>query len=409
MFRICSTAKFAFIAAAVVVTFSARVLWSQAPELAPFPAQVEEAPEADEEVAALTVEQLQNIERWVEELAASEFAVRERAATQLLEIGSPVIPQLRQVVQEASDAEVRLRAGAIVKRLTQGDMQARIDSFLAGEDVGFEGWRVTQAIIGDSDAIRELFIELMNTHPDLTASLEGTARDRALAMDKVVTQVQTRMNIERKFPTRANAFALLLPTVDPNVPLNNSFESLVLSVLEKDAASKIRRDAQLSAPFRFLLDRWVLRSTPKHREEVLLKGMEWDLEATLPLAIQTLGESEQTEVLAGALQAIAKFGTRVHAELVRPLLDDTRPSSESGFAQGEIIRTQLGDVAMATIAMLYDVPLKEIGFSEDAEHPSRGFLLSEIGFPVDAKEKRDKARATIDKLLANATRGIRQQ
>lgn len=362
-----------FLAAIVVALLPLPSLLAQAPEPSLFPSPPQESiPSDGEDLAkALSADELEQVKVWIEELGANEFATRERAATRLLGIGDPIISELRRVAKNSGDPEVRLRADQIVNQLTRGDMKSRIEDFLAGEDVDFEGWQVTQAIIGDSDAIRELFVELMQAHPTLAASLDGTPRDRAVAMDAVVTEVQNRMLIERKFPTRANAFALLLPTVDPNVPLNAAFESLLLSVLQKDAASKVRRDAQLSGPFRFLLNRWVMRSTLASREDVLLLGMDWDVEATLPLAIQTLGEANQTETLAIALQAIARFGDQSHAEFVRPLLNDTRPSAERGFARGEMIRTQLGDLAMATIAVLYDVPLSEIGFGDVIAHPTR--------------------------------------
>ena len=62
-------------------------------------------------------------------------------------------------------------------------------------------------------------------------------------------------------------------------------------------------------------------------------------------------------------------------------------------------RTQLGDLAMATIAVLYDVPLTELGFADATVDPKRGFLLNEIGYPVDDESARNAARAKIDGLL----------
>jgi len=209
------------------------------------------------------------------------------------------------------------------------------------------------------------------------------------------------MFIERRFPTVADAFALLLPSsIDPNVPINAAFEGVLLSVLQKDAATMIYRDAQLSGPFKSLLGRWMSRSTLASRDDVLLFGMSWDIKATLPLAIQTLGEANQTETLAFALQAIARFGNRDHVAFVRPLLDDTRPSSERGFARGELTRTQIGDVAMATIAVLCEMPLADAGFAGAERHPTYGFILADIGFPVEDETKRKATRGKIDKLLA---------
>ena len=369
-----------------------------------FPTDVNEdsEPPGEDPPNEFSAEQALEIKEWVEALGSKEFAVRERAASRLVEIGIPIVPELRRVARKSDDPEVRLRADQIVKQLTRGDLNTRIEDFMAGEEVDFEGWRVARGILGDSEGVRELFVELMKAHPELAASMDGTSRDRAMAMDRVVTKVQNGMFVERKFPTRCDAFALLLPAIDPQVPLNTTFESVLLSVLQKDAASKIRRDPQLSGPFNALLSRWILRSTLASRDDVLSFGMSWDIESTLPLAVQTLGEANQTETLAFALQAIARFGNPTHVEVVRELLDDTRPASERGYARGKSVRTQLGDVAMATIAILHKVPLSEAGFGDAQAHPTIGFELSEIGFPVEDETARKGARAKIDKLLETA-------
>ena len=225
------------------------------------------------------------------------------------------------------DPEVRLRCRQIVRRLSEGDLQARVDSFLAGRSDDFEGWRVVSLLMGDTPAAREVFVELMTLHPNVPKSLDGTPRDRAVAIDKAMTQIQELMFVKKQFPSRADAFALLLPAVDTAVPINATFDSLVLDVLRKEAASKIRRDAQLADPFRSLISRWMIRSSPSSRDDLLLLGLDWDLKATLSLAIQTLSDTKQTETLGMALQVIAKFGDRDHVQMLRPLMHDRRIAS----------------------------------------------------------------------------------
>ncbi len=360
-------------------------------------------PSATDDIAsdapALSEAMSEKVSIWLEELGSKEFATRERAATRLTELGAAALPDLRRATRDTSDPEVQLRTEQIIKHLTQGDLETRIESFLAGEEVRFEGWRVAQSLLGDSIGIRELFVELMRSHPNVATSLEGTPRDRALAMNEAVTSIQNSMFIERKFPTRADAFALLLPSIDPNVPLDAAFDSILLAILRKEAASKIRRDAQLSGPFLSLLGRWIPRSTLANRDDVLLFGMSWDIEATLTLAMQTLTEATQAETLAFALQAIARFGEKEHIAIVLPMMDDTRPSSERGYARGELVHTQLGDVAMATIAVLQGIPLGDVGFKSAELHPVYGFILSDLGFPVDDEAPRKAAREKLEKLL----------
>ncbi|MGB7329326.1 MAG: hypothetical protein WBD31_30875 [Rubripirellula sp.] len=348
----------------------------------------------------LTPEQQAELDRLVEELSSSEFAQRERAAGALMAMGLDVVEPLRQLQAQTTDAEVRLRAGEVVRQLTDGDLQTRIKDFLAGKEVDFDGWEVIRAMLGDNGTIRELFIELTEAHPALIASMEGTTRDRVIALEKALVTVQQRVFVERKFPSRADTFALVLPTVDANVPVTAGFESVVLSTLLKTGATEIRQNPQLLPSFRALLGRWMIRGTLSNRIDVLLSGMAWEVDNTLSLAVATLTEANDTETLAVAMQAIARFGSREHAVFVRPLLEDSRPSSETGFADGKLIRTEIRDVAMATIAVLYNADLAETGFGSLQTHPTYGFVLGDIGFPVDDDGPRKKTREKIDRMMS---------
>ncbi|MGI9471765.1 MAG: hypothetical protein ACR2NZ_09555 [Rubripirellula sp.] len=348
----------------------------------------------------LTAEQKLQIERSIESLGSRGFAERERVALELMEIGPAVLPQLREAANNSVDPEVRFRANQIVEQLTRGDMEARISKFLAGKDVGFPGWRIAETVLGDSIGVRQLYVELLLEYPELPASLDGETRDRVIALEKAITKVQRRLLVERVMPTSADAFALLLPTADKMVPINKSFEDLMLSLLDKETANKIRKDAQLSGPFQMLLSHWIPRSSLSSREEVLLFGMRWELQRpTLGLAIQTLGEATQIETLAIALQSIAKFGGPPQTEVVQSLLDDQRLASDGGFTDDGMIETRLGDLAIATIAIINNISLEDIGFQNAKRHPTFEFIPRDIGFPAKDEEKRAEARAKIDKLI----------
>jgi hypothetical protein len=85
--------------------------------------------------------------------------------------------------------------------------------------------------------------------------------------------------------------------------------------------------------------------------------------------------------------------------VIAKFLDDERPAAERGFANGKRIRTQLGDVAMATIARLNNTPLTDVGFPKESPHAKFGFMIDDIGFPVDDETARAAARKKIDKML----------
>lgn len=339
------------------------------------------------------------IERFIEQLGSNQFASRERAATALLQLGKPIIPRLRLLVSRSDDPEVRIRAGEIVKQLTRGDMKQRVDAFLAGEDQTFEGWDIFNEALGDTLRIRELFIDLQSRFPELTSSLGGAARDKTIALEKVVAGVTHHIFVERKSPTAADVFALLIPATDPQVPLEGSYEKLLLAVLRMHEISKLYRDPQLSTQFKALVSSWLPRSSIENREEILFYGLMSDIASTRDLALRTLTETQQTEPLAMALQALSRFGRTHDDVVVAKLLDDTRVVAERGFVNGKRRRTTLGDVAMATIARLHDKPLTEVGFADDADNEKMGFLFDEIGFPIDDDQVRRSVRQQIEEIL----------
>jgi hypothetical protein len=341
----------------------------------------------------------EQIEGWIESLGSPDFAIRERAASELMSVGGTVLGRLQKVARDHDDPEVRIRAGEIVKQLTRGDLKVRIDAFLAGKDVSFEGWTITQANMGDSARMRELFVQLLKSHPELPASMEGTSRERAMALKKVVVAVEDKVFRQRQFPDAADVIALLLPTVDMNVPLEGGFEQILISVLQKPAATSLHGDPQLSGPFHLLLGRWIPRCSVKNGGEMLFYGLSWEIRQTYTLAVKMLGEVQQSETLVLAFQAIAQFGAESDAEAIVKFLGDKRPAAELGFANGKRLRTEVGDIAMATIARLYDVPLEKIGFPKESVDEKFAFRAEDLGFPVGDELARAMARKKILDLI----------
>lgn len=342
----------------------------------------------------------QSIAPWLDGLGAGRFAARERAAGKLLEIGPAALPALRRLEQTSDDPEVRLRAGELARQLSRGNLEARVEAFLAGEQVGFEGWNVARSILGESPSVRQLFVEMLRSHPQLVASLAGTPRDRTAAMEGVMVQVQRGMLFEQRLPNAANAFALLLPVNDPNVPMSHAYEDAVLSVLRQAAVNQLNDDPQLSGPFRALVGGWVRRTSLSNRPDVLLYALNWKIPEARPLAVETLSQTREVETLVFALQTIAQFGDPEDAQAVVSLLDDARATGQPGFAGDEILQTQVRDAAMATIAILHEVPLVAAGFPRAAEHEKYGFVAEDLGFPADEDEARQATRKKIDQILA---------
>ncbi len=341
-----------------------------------------------------------SVSRAIEMLGSSEFSARERAAEELMALGIKAVPALRELASH-HDPEVRLRAADLEQQLTDGDFQIRVEAFLSGQDVHFDGWEYAQARLGMSPTIRELFVELTKRYPLLVESLEGTSRERAVALEDVVHKAQTALFIERRSPDPVDVIALLLPASDKDVPITSSFEKMVIVFLRREAGSRIRREQQLAAPVTSLIGDWVERSTETNRGEVIWVTMDWSIPEGRRLSLRTLNESNDPVLLALSMQAISRFGSLEDVTSVAKFLDDVRPVEENEFAIGDQPQALLSDVAMATIAILHKVPLGELGWEGVEPHPVFSFSPREIGFPPSQAELRANARKKIDSLLAN--------
>ncbi|MCM2371221.1 hypothetical protein [Aporhodopirellula aestuarii] len=339
------------------------------------------------------------IVQWVDQLGSTEFAAREQATLKLRKVGKRALSVLEKTSREHPDPEVRMRANDVAKGITGGETAGRIDAFLAGQDVSLDGWEVFKKILGDGVRIRELFVDFLMRHGDVASSLEGTSTDRQLAFQATVVGVQRGMFVEQRLPTEADLIALILLANDHGMPVSRVEENAIYTVLRRDATNKLLSDAQLSGPFRSMLGGWISRDDVSNREEMLWFALSWDLVEVLPLAFATLEKSTDPITISMAMQAIARFGDKSSIPVVAKFLGDERPASEQQYARGTLVQTLVCDAAAATIILLSDRSLADFGMNESAEHPKYGFIVMEIGFPIEDPKPREEAMEKLKKEL----------
>ncbi len=350
-----------------------------------------------------TPEQQAKINALIEQLAAPNFLLRENASSELFQIGVPALRSLRKQLQVTTDQDTKSRISELVDRLIDGLIEVKTEDFLAMKDVNFEGWAEIKNILKeDSFTTRQLFINLVQDHPAVPESMQWqlTTRDRSIALEKAIATVQATQN--RRFPTNADAFALLLPLTDPNVKMPSACELLILRVLQCETGTGLRKNTRLFPPYSMLLDKWMRQTSIENREKVFLYGMDWNLrEASRLLAHDTIANHKNVSfhALAASLQAMARFGNQSDLLAISTLLSNPRSSTEASFTAQGRIETQLGDLAIASIACILGVDLEDVGFKGVKRDPKRGFLTAEIGFPEKAPEKRAAALKMVKAIL----------
>ncbi|KAA1262427.1 hypothetical protein LF1_49910 [Rubripirellula obstinata] len=346
------------------------------------------------------IEQQTKIENLVTQLGSNQFASRERAATALMQMGTPALAVLAKREKSTEDPEVRDRISGLVKQITESNTQAKIDRFMAGQEVDFEGWNRFGELMGDTVTARELFVEVHLEHPDLLRSLGQDAKELQRAMDIVDAKIQNRMFVKRQHPSRADTIALLLPAFNPKVSFSPGYENTIVGVLDRLSAQQMRRDPRLEPGLRSLIGSWVSRCTLAGRVETLTKAMQWDVPEALPIAISTLSETDDMQTLVVSMQTIARFGDAKDSASLKNLLTDNRVTGEAGYGKQQLIQTQVRDVAIATIAILNDVPLAEVGFPQASTHAMFGFTILGIGFPKSQEANRNKSLLRIAEMIS---------
>ncbi|QEG38350.1 hypothetical protein [Roseimaritima ulvae] len=355
------------------------------------PASDAEPPLSDAEVAEV-----------IGRLGSPRFADREDAMVRARQWGNRILPELRAAAANHENAEVRSRAKFVYSQIVEGDFDARAEAFLAGNDLGdaFPGWDYVSSLMGDKPELREVFVATSRRYPQLMESFDGGARERTLELEHVVHQIQHKMRDLREVPTREDLLATLWGIADPNVLISDEAQGLVLSLLRKAAANELRKNAQLREPFLGVVGMWMRRSPVAGAEQTLALSMQWEMaEESRVLGMRAAYEARDVADVHAGLQAVARFGKPSDVPFVLPFLDDLRedPNARPPAEGWTPVRTS--EVATATIAKLYGVPLDELGFPAVQEHPKIGFAIESLGFPAEKPELRQAVSDKLRKLM----------
>lgn len=338
----------------------------------------------------------------IEQLGSPRFADREDAIVRARRAGNHILPELRAAAAGHDDAEVRSRAKFVYSQIVEGDFEARAEAFLAGNDVGdaFSGWDYVSSLMGDNAELREVFVATSRRYPQLMDTLSGSVRERTLELDHVVHQIQHKMRDLREMPTREDLLATLWVIADPNVLISDEAQSLMLSLLRKASANDLRQNVQLRESFLSLVGMWMRRSPVAGAHQTLALSMQWEMaEESRILGMRAAYEARDVADVHAGLQAVARFGAPSDVPFVLPFLDDLREDPNAPPPPEGWLPVRTSEVATATIAHLYKVPLNELGFPAAQEHPKIGFAVESLGFPAEKPELRQAVSDKLKKLM----------
>jgi len=324
----------------------------------------------------------------VRELASGEFAVREEASRQLIELGIAAHPALEAALS-SPDAEVRIRARSILNTIVEADFQNRLEAFAADSDgthaQSLPAWDDFSSHFGASRMSRQLFVEMQRTESEM---LRALAKSPEAASEVINRRTREILDGQRESLMQIGTLAALLYVGSaPDVKVE---EDSCLHIFPYVVQSTYQRNKETSLwpiMLKKLVGRWIAKdTTPAMMNQNLI------LAATLELKPETLAISarvlESEESPAGSRQVamlmLSRFGDKSHVVHLEPFLTD---KSVCGTVQIERpphqVELQLRDIALAAMLYLTNQSLTDYGFESAVEYGPNVFQVGTLGF-VDA-------------------------
>ncbi|HEV7280988.1 MAG TPA: hypothetical protein VGN57_12355 [Pirellulaceae bacterium] len=332
-------------------------------------------------------------EALVEALGATEYSVREAAAAQLL--ASPSAKPALEAGQNHPDLEIRLRSGEILKRLVRDDQERTLSAFLADpasvEKSELPGWAVLEEAVGAGRTARETYVAIYRERPETLASI---AKGPLAAEAELLRLTQTLQGaMQGRLPDMDDVVAAML--LDEVAPPDASFERVALlhNLLSSIQLQQSVHTEPETTPAMRLLKRWVSRDPgPALRQFKLRTALLYEFgPEALDLSRKTLAagsEKQSSDPLATAMLAVGRYGTEADTAALSQYLDEDEICHTWFNGNGESIKIQVRDVAMAVALHLQDQDPKAFGFEYVQRDESSLFAIYTLGFENDA----DRAR-----------------
>lgn len=333
-----------------------------------------------------------NVEQLIERLGADSYSDRENASARLIAIGPAALPAL-EVGANHDDREVRHRCRQLLSQIARTDLKHRIDAFLADKvgdnDYGLPFWKEFRGEYGDSETIRNLFVEMQHEEPAFLQAIVREPSHTAELIEARSMQLQNYTQQEGRQAEIGSIVTLLaVAGIRHDEVSDETHPKLFHFCHQPDFQAAIS-----TGPRREILRKMVgtlVRESDNMWSlyYVLDFAMKYDLKEGLPRAIEVLdNRNSQAHIRQLAILAVGKLGDKSHLPLFEKIFDDaTRTGSHS--LNDRVFHQQIRDLALAVAAHVRGYDLLDIGFEQVEAHPYMLFHPSTIGFENDiARQK----------------------
>ena len=325
----------------------------------------------------------EQIAQCIRELGADSFAAREQAARQLIDLGIAAREALTQAAGDP-DAEIRIRARAILATVFESDFRDRLEAFSADYNglnkKTLPGWERFSSSFGTGSLARQMFVEMQRAEPELFEAFVKGGKPASEALEASCRGViqQAIQNPPDGRVSLGTVASLLLVASAEDVSVDEQFGGQLFPwLIAQQAFQKGARESDRSAMLKKLLGMWVVKDvSPAAAVENLKFAATFELKAEgLSLASRLLADQRAAAtVRPSAILMVGKFGGKEHLAMIEKLLDDT---SNCGTVQAtnppRQLELQVRDVALAVALRMTGQNLREYGYLSAQPHPTTLF------------------------------------
>lgn len=329
------------------------------------------------------------IQRLVGELGSDSFATRQRATRELTALGIAAREPLEQAIRDG-DAEVRVRARAILASVTEADFQVRLEAFAADYDGSAKqtlpGWSAFAAQFGSTRAARQIFVEMQRAEPELLEafgkadkSLDTVLNERCQAISQAATHGQR----EESMSIGTVATLLLVGASDEVTVEEQPGVQLFSWMIYQPAFQRNARVGPYAAMLKKLLGRWVMKDSTATVQNLLFAATyELKPEAVqLASRVLTAEPLQQATARQYAMLVVGRFGDKQHVPMLEKLFTD---ATSLGTVQSSVpsrqVELQVRDIALAAALHITKQNLRDYGYVAPQPNPTLLFQVTTLYF-----------------------------
>jgi hypothetical protein len=319
----------------------------------------------------------------VSRLGHEEFAMRERAAAELIALELDATPALR-IGTNSQNREIRYRSLKLLDLISEIDLERRFEHFKndpdPDQDYGLPGWDAYREVVGDSPAAKLLFISMHEDESDLLGQIEDNPNHLRNALENRCDQLRWQAMFGRVQDRIGTTATLLFVATRDESDVSLLIQTVVYMACSGSSFEAAIESGPLREVLATLTERWITRQPSQGTTYALLLGLSNGLKGCLSRARGVFESPVATDSdRMYASLCLAKFGDESDFFRLETFLDDVTICARAQLNE-QVPDTQMRDIALAALVRLAKQEPKDFGFDRLEFDRRLVFNLSSLGF-----------------------------